>query len=44
MTRTQDASGAWYWGQLSVAQTPVTPQIAPIVGLWATADLSVVEI
>jgi hypothetical protein len=38
---TQHASGAWPWGIYKDSKKPVEPKLAPVVGFWATADLSV---
>jgi hypothetical protein len=41
LKQTQDPTGGWHWGLFAKSLKPVTPQMAPIVGLWATADLSI---
>jgi hypothetical protein len=37
----QDRSGCWYWGLFRDSLQPVEPQLAPMTGFWATADLSI---
>jgi hypothetical protein len=40
LERTQLASGGWYWGLMRDGLGPLEPQLSPMPGLWATADLS----
>lgn len=40
LERTQMADGAWSWGILKRGTKSLTGEQAPIVGMWATADLS----
>lgn len=42
LKKTQDKNGGWYWGCRRKGFKPLTPEQAPIVGMWATADLSAV--
>jgi len=41
LRKTQHANGGWYWGVYKDKLAPVDAQLAPIVGFWATADLSI---
>lgn len=36
----QHPSGGWPWGLTKDGLKPVEPKLAPVVGFWATADLS----
>jgi hypothetical protein len=36
----QHPSGGWPWGLFKDGLKPVEPKLAPVVGFWATADLS----
>lgn len=36
----QQPSGAWFWGVKRKQSLPVRPELAPIAGFWATADLA----
>jgi hypothetical protein len=38
---TQTSSGGWPWGIFKDTRQPVLPQLSPVVGFWATEDLSV---
>jgi hypothetical protein len=40
----QHTSGSWPWGVWKDDRTPVEPKLAPIVGFWATADLSTIGV
>ncbi len=40
LRQSQHANGGWYWGLKRGSLAPVAEEQAPIVGLWATADLS----
>jgi hypothetical protein len=41
LRKTQGDTGGWYWGVYKDKLAPVDSQLAPIVGFWATADLSI---
>ena len=41
LRRLQLPEGGWPWGVFKDGLTPLDPRLAPIVGLWATADLSI---
>jgi len=41
LDKLQHSSGGWYWGVFKNGFAPVDNRLAPIVGLWATADLSI---
>jgi hypothetical protein len=43
LQRTQEANGGWYWGLFRKNLKPVRPEMCPMPGLWATADLSPVD-
>ncbi len=43
LRRTQDKSGGWYWGVFKKNLKPVRPEMCPMPGFWATADLSAVD-
>jgi hypothetical protein len=40
LKKVQHESGGWYWGLFRGSLAPVLPQLAPVAGMWATADLS----
>ena len=43
LRRTQDKNGGWYWGVFKNGLKPVRPEMCPMPGFWATADLSAVD-
>jgi hypothetical protein len=42
LQQTQDDSGGWYWGVYGDLK-PVRPEMCPMPGFWATADMSALD-